>query len=182
MLGTVLMVDLSLLGRGIARYPVGRIAQELGNWTLAGLALMLTSGPLLLVSEAVRCYKTPAFWIKMALLAAALVFYFTIHRKAVAHADVSRRGVRGAAIVSLALWTGVALAGKAIAIEVVGAASERDAETVGRAVARSALLKCAIAGQDPNWGRVLAAVGTAATLVPAYRALRIDPVSALRTD
>jgi glutamate N-acetyltransferase/amino-acid N-acetyltransferase len=51
-------------------------------------------------------------------------------------------------------------AGKAIAIEVVGAASERDAETVGRAVAHSALLKCAIAGQDPNWGRVLAAVGT----------------------
>src|SRR5205085_1019867 len=48
-------------------------------------------------------------------------------------------------------------AGKAIAVEVVGAASERDAVTVGRAVARSALLKCAIAGEDPNWGRVLAA-------------------------
>jgi glutamate N-acetyltransferase/amino-acid N-acetyltransferase len=51
-------------------------------------------------------------------------------------------------------------AGKAIAIEVTGAASEQDAETVGRAVARSALLKCAIAGEDPNWGRVLAAAGT----------------------
>jgi len=51
-------------------------------------------------------------------------------------------------------------AGKAIAVEVVGAASEPDAVTVGRAVARSALLKCAIAGDDPNWGRVLAAVGT----------------------
>jgi glutamate N-acetyltransferase / amino-acid N-acetyltransferase len=51
-------------------------------------------------------------------------------------------------------------AGKAIAVEVVGAASERDAVTVGRAVARSALLKCAIAGEDPNWGRVLSAVGT----------------------
>jgi glutamate N-acetyltransferase/amino-acid N-acetyltransferase len=51
-------------------------------------------------------------------------------------------------------------AGKAIAVEVVGAASEPDAVTVGRAVARSALLKCAIAGEDPNWGRVLAAVGT----------------------
>jgi glutamate N-acetyltransferase / amino-acid N-acetyltransferase len=51
-------------------------------------------------------------------------------------------------------------AGKAIAVEVVGAASEQDAVTVGRAVARSALLKCAIAGDDPNWGRVLAAVGT----------------------
>jgi glutamate N-acetyltransferase/amino-acid N-acetyltransferase len=51
-------------------------------------------------------------------------------------------------------------AGKAIAIEVVGAASEADAVTVGRAIARSALLKCAIAGEDPNWGRVLSAVGT----------------------
>jgi glutamate N-acetyltransferase/amino-acid N-acetyltransferase len=51
-------------------------------------------------------------------------------------------------------------AGKLIAIEVVGAVSEADAVTVGRAVARSALLKCAIAGEDPNWGRVLSAVGT----------------------
>ena len=51
-------------------------------------------------------------------------------------------------------------AGKAIDIEVTGAASEADAVTVGRAVARSGLVKCAIAGEDPNWGRVLAAVGT----------------------
>ncbi len=51
-------------------------------------------------------------------------------------------------------------ASKAIGIEVTGAASERDAVTVGRAVARCNLLKCAIAGEDPNWGRVLAAVGT----------------------
>lgn len=46
-----------------------------------------------------------------------------------------------------------------IAIEVVGAASERDAEVVGREVARSSLFKCAIFGADPNWGRVLSAVG-----------------------
>jgi len=49
---------------------------------------------------------------------------------------------------------------KMISIEVVGAASESDALTVGRAVARNNLLKCAITGEDPNWGRVLAAVGT----------------------
>ena len=48
---------------------------------------------------------------------------------------------------------------QAIAIEVIGAASVRDAVTVGRSVARSNLLKCAIHGEDPNWGRVLAAVG-----------------------
>jgi glutamate N-acetyltransferase/amino-acid N-acetyltransferase len=51
-------------------------------------------------------------------------------------------------------------AGKAIAIEVTGAASEDDAIAAGRAVARCNLLKCAIGGEDPNWGRVLAAVGT----------------------
>ncbi len=47
-----------------------------------------------------------------------------------------------------------------IAIEVVNAAGEEDAVTVGRAVSRSNLFKAAIFGNDPNWGRVLAAVGT----------------------
>jgi glutamate N-acetyltransferase/amino-acid N-acetyltransferase len=47
-----------------------------------------------------------------------------------------------------------------IAIEVVSAASEADALEVARAVARNNLFKCAIFGNDPNWGRVLAAVGT----------------------
>ncbi len=47
-----------------------------------------------------------------------------------------------------------------IAITTINAASETDAETVGRAVARSNLFKTAIFGNDPNWGRVLAAVGT----------------------
>ena len=47
-----------------------------------------------------------------------------------------------------------------ITIEVVAAASEDDAVTVGRAVARSNLFKAAVFGNDPNWGRVLAAIGT----------------------
>ncbi len=49
---------------------------------------------------------------------------------------------------------------KLIDVTVVNAASEEDAVEAGRAVARSALFKCAMFGQDPNWGRVLAAVGT----------------------
>lgn len=47
-----------------------------------------------------------------------------------------------------------------ISISTVNADSERDAEVVSRAVARSNLFKCAIFGNDPNWGRVLSAVGT----------------------
>ncbi|MFE2518536.1 bifunctional glutamate N-acetyltransferase/amino-acid acetyltransferase ArgJ [Streptomyces mirabilis] len=53
-------------------------------------------------------------------------------------------------------------AGKDIKIEVVNAASEDDAVEVGRSIARNNLLKCAIHGEDPNWGRVLSAIGTTA--------------------
>lgn len=51
-------------------------------------------------------------------------------------------------------------ASKDIRVEVVGAASEADAEEVGRSIARNNLLKCAVHGEDPNWGRVLSAIGT----------------------
>jgi glutamate N-acetyltransferase/amino-acid N-acetyltransferase len=51
-------------------------------------------------------------------------------------------------------------ASKEIEIEVVNAASGPDALEVARAIARNNLLKCAFHGEDPNWGRVLAAVGT----------------------
>ena len=51
---------------------------------------------------------------------------------------------------------------KDITITVSGAASVAQAESAARAIARSALLKCAVHGEDPNWGRVLAALGTSA--------------------
>lgn len=51
-------------------------------------------------------------------------------------------------------------ASKVIAIEVVNAATEHEAVDVGRAISRSNLFKCAMHGEDPNWGRILAAVGT----------------------
>ena len=51
-------------------------------------------------------------------------------------------------------------ASKFVTIDVRNAASEDDAVEVGRSVARSNLLKCALHGNDPNWGRVLSAVGT----------------------
>jgi glutamate N-acetyltransferase/amino-acid N-acetyltransferase len=68
-------------------------------------------------------------------------------------------------------------ASKAIAIEVTSAASEDEAVQVARAIARCNLLKCAIAGEDPNWGRVLAAVGTtSAAFEPDQLAVAINGV------
>ena len=64
-----------------------------------------------------------------------------------------------------------------IAIRVVGAASTADAVEVGRAIARTSLFKAAIFGRDPNWGRVLAAVGTTrAAFDPADLAVSLNGV------
>jgi glutamate N-acetyltransferase/amino-acid N-acetyltransferase len=62
---------------------------------------------------------------------------------------------------------------KTVSITVKGALSEEDAVEVARACARNNLLKCAIFGGDPNWGRVLAAVGTADAHIDA---LNIDVI------
>ncbi|MCC6270214.1 MAG: bifunctional glutamate N-acetyltransferase/amino-acid acetyltransferase ArgJ [Microbacteriaceae bacterium] len=56
-----------------------------------------------------------------------------------------------------------------ITITVRGAASETDAEEVGRSIARSNLFKAAVFGNDPNWGRVLAAIGTTNARFDPYR-------------
>ena len=62
-------------------------------------------------------------------------------------------------------------ASKDIEIAVSGAASEADALEVARAIARSNLLKCAIHGEDPNWGRILSAAGTTRA---AFESDRVD--------
>jgi len=66
---------------------------------------------------------------------------------------------------------------KTVAVTVRRARTEAEALTVARAVARSNLLKCAISGEDPNWGRVLAAVGTTdATFEPGRLAVALGGV------
>ena len=117
LVGTILMVDMSLIGLGIGRSPASHIAKELRAWTAAGLVIMLSSGPLILSSEAIRCYKTPVFWIKMALLGIALIFHFTTHSRVVFEQPPAHGPrARWTAALSLGLWISVALAGKAIAL------------------------------------------------------------------
>ena len=70
---------------------------------------------------------------------------------------------------------------KEVTIDVGGAASENDAVEVGRAIAGNNLLKCALFGNDPNWGRVLAAIGTTrAAFDPDQLDVRINGVEVCR--
>lgn len=114
--GVVLIVNLSLLGVGLKRRPVSRIAGELTPLFLGSLIVMAISGVLLLTEEALKCYYNPAFRAKMTLLAVALVYTFTLHRQAVKSTNGDRPSgwSKAAAAVSLLLWLSVGLAGRAV--------------------------------------------------------------------
>src|SRR4051812_32337176 len=79
--GAVLVVDLRLLGLGLRRQPVSDLAHDAQGWFLGSLVVMLMSGIPLFLSEAVKCYYSAAFWIKIVSLAAAVVFALTIRRR-----------------------------------------------------------------------------------------------------
>lgn len=115
LIGTIMMVDLTMLGWGIRRHPVARVAEELRPWTAGGLVIMFLTGPLNLASESMKCYNATFFWIKMGLLIVAIVFHFTVHRR-ITMADPPVSGFRAGlvACVSLTLWFGIALAAKFI--------------------------------------------------------------------
>ena len=112
--GAVLVVDLRLLGFGLRRQPVARLARDAQPWLVGGLFVMVPSGILLFTSEAIKCYYSPAFWTKMTFLLPTIVFTFTVRRK-VATADETRVGPlwgKLVALVSVTLWSVVGAAGR----------------------------------------------------------------------
>jgi hypothetical protein len=116
LLGTTFVLDLRLLGLGLKRRPTGQLANELRPWNLTALALMVLTGVPLFMSEAVRMAQNVPFFYKMVLLFLAIVTQFTIFRAATqpGKPDGAAMG-KLAACLSLTLWFGVALAGRAIA-------------------------------------------------------------------
>lgn len=112
LVGTIAIVDFRLLGLTLRDRPVSQIAAALKLWTLAGIVIMLTTGPLMLSAEPERGYGNPAFTFKMSCLLLALVTHFTIHRRATMPGQMSGKF---AACLSLLLWTGVIFGGRAIA-------------------------------------------------------------------
>lgn len=113
-IGTVAIVDLRLLGLGMRRQTASQLAADLKPWTLAGFALMLITGFLMFSADAVVYHVNPSFQFKMICLSVALLFHFTLHRKATG-LDVPPVAARLAGGLSLALWTAVVAGGRMIA-------------------------------------------------------------------
>ena len=112
--GTIAIVDFRLLGFGMVRQTAADLEADLHCWTLAGIALMLVTGPLMFSADAVRYSVNPSFRFKMTCLALALLFQFTVRRR-MTQADVPPAAARLTGLLSLALWTAVIAGGRMIA-------------------------------------------------------------------
>jgi hypothetical protein len=112
--GAVLVVDMRLLGLGLRRQPIAEVARSAAPWFVGSLIVMLVTGVALFLSEAVKCYYSTPFWVKMSSLALAMIFSFTV-RRTVTLAEESRvRPIwhKVVAVVSLSLWFGVGAGGR----------------------------------------------------------------------
>jgi len=116
--GSVLVVDLRLLGVILKGESARLIGRDLSRMLIGSLIVMIVTGIALLSEEAGKCYFSPAFRWKMALLAAAVLFYFTVHRVALLRSDNGGPTLwsRTTALISLSLWLGVGVAGRAIGL------------------------------------------------------------------
>lgn len=112
--GAVLLVDLRLLGVGLNRQPVALLSANVEPWLLGSLTLMFASGIPLFISEAIKCYYSFPFWVKMTSLFLVLVFTFTVKRYVTRTKIASEWPLLGrlTAIISLSLWFGVAWGGR----------------------------------------------------------------------
>jgi hypothetical protein len=114
LLTTLLLVNLRLLGLGLARLPLQELVRAT-RWSLRlGLALAIVSGTLLYLSAPVSYIANAAFVPKMLLLAAALVVQASLYRIVTVRAHVAPLLARSTAVLSLSLWFSVGLAGRAI--------------------------------------------------------------------
>lgn len=112
--GTVLVVDLRLLGLGLSDQPADQLAEDVEPWLVGTLALMITTGVLLFLSEATKCYYSEPFWIKMTCLFLVVLFTFTVRRYVIRTKQNCTHPIVGkiTALISLGLWCGVGWGGR----------------------------------------------------------------------
>ncbi len=111
--GAVLLVDLRMVGAGLRRQSTANLVRQVRPWMLAAIGIMVVTGTLLFLSEAVKCYYNTSFWVKMSTLPVALLFTFLVRDKvALGGVKDMSAGMRFVGLASIALWFTVAAAGR----------------------------------------------------------------------
>ena len=119
--GMLLATDLRLLGWAMRSRPVSDVVGQFEPWKRVGFVVVVVTGVLLAWCEPIRLYRSPSFWIKMALFALvgvhALVFRNGVYRNpSKLDAGITTQA-KVAAVLSLLLWAGLIVAGRFIAFD-----------------------------------------------------------------
>ena len=109
--GSLLMVDLRLLGVGIRSRTPEQLVRTAKPWLVGSILVLIGTGVPLFLSEAVKCYYNYSFWVKMSALGAGLLYTFLIKH------PIIRRGTGSGVqaligMLSLGVWLTVAGAGR----------------------------------------------------------------------
>jgi len=111
--GAVLVVDLRLLGFGLRARPLAYVGRQLDPLLATALTLLIGTGVPLFLSEAVKCYWSDAFRLKMLTLVIALAFTFGVRRRVVrSDPEPAPWKARIVALCSVTLWLTVAASGR----------------------------------------------------------------------
>ena len=119
--GLVIWFDLRLAGLILRDQPVSAVFRPIRPFMLTGFAIMFVSGVALFWALALRCYSSPFYWIKMALLLLAginiSIYHLTIDRRQTEWDTMLIPPIQAriAGLVSLTLWVGIIAAGRLMA-------------------------------------------------------------------
>ena len=109
--GSLLMVDLRLLGVGIRSRTPAQLVRTVRPWLVGSLLILIGTGVPLFLSEAVKCYYSYSFWVKMSALGIGLLYTCLIKHPVIRRgAGPGGQAVMG--VLSLAIWLTVAGAGR----------------------------------------------------------------------
>lgn len=113
-IGTIAVVDVCMLGLGLKNQSPAQLYKDTAPWTLAGLVVMLTTGPAIYSSDPRMYNLNMSFRFKIVALLVAILYHYTVHRK-VALAGVPGGTAKLVGGLSLALWVSVVAGGLFIA-------------------------------------------------------------------
>jgi hypothetical protein len=117
-LGAVFIVDLRLLGGGLSTVPVRQVSRDARPWLIGGFFALLVSGSMQVLTTPIKEYYSPNFWLKMQLLAVALLFTLFVRRR-ITQADEDRVApvwLKVVGLVSIGLWGWIAVNGRLIGL------------------------------------------------------------------
>ena len=113
-IGTIMLVDLRLLGLGMRHQTARQLVKDTGLWTLAGLIIVITSGLLIFSSDPIHYFYNQAFRYKVTALTLAIIYNYTIHRKvAMSNSSPGVGLITGG--ISVLIWVSIVFSGLWIA-------------------------------------------------------------------